>query len=119
MADEDQAEGELPQPGLGDGELEEDGVITRSGVEGVVESLLRLVGLLVDELATDVVAGGEVADGLGPGEGSDSELLSLGRGKVFGGAGGGSGRGGGRVDAGYNTHAWDSVDRVDGKMRPM
>jgi hypothetical protein len=54
----------LSQPSLGDGKVKEDGVVLGVRVEGVSEGLLRLVGLLVDELAADVVRGSEVADGL-------------------------------------------------------
>ncbi len=75
MADEDQAEGQLLQPGLGDGELEEDAI--GGGGEGVFEGLLGFVGLLVDELAADLVLVGEVADGLCAGEGVDRPVLAL------------------------------------------
>jgi hypothetical protein len=78
MADEDQAEGELLQPVLGDGEVEEDPAVLGVGVEGVVEGQLGLVGLLVDELAADVEFGGEVTDGRCAGEGGDGQVLSLG-----------------------------------------
>jgi hypothetical protein len=49
VSDEDQGEDELADPGLGDREVEEDALVRvgRSGCEGVIEGLLRLVGLVV------------------------------------------------------------------------
>jgi hypothetical protein len=89
VADQDQGEDELADPGLGDREVEEDAVVAGGSVggEGVLEGLLGLVGLVVDEFATDVVLPGELSDGCGAGESIESELLSLGRGESFGRAG--------------------------------
>ena len=53
----------------------------------MIESQLSLVGLVVDELAADLVLLGELRDGCGAGEGVESESLSLGRGEGFGRAG--------------------------------
>jgi hypothetical protein len=88
VADEDQAEGQLAQPGLGDGEVQEDAAVLGVGVEGGVEGLLGLVGLLVDELAADVVLGGEVGDGLCAGEGLQGRALALAGVERLGGTGG-------------------------------
>ena len=61
VADQEQGQDELLQPGLGDRQVEEDGVVGGEvGGEGLGEGLLGLVGLLVDELAADVVVGGPV-----------------------------------------------------------
>jgi hypothetical protein len=95
VADEDQAEGQLVQPSLGDGKVKEDGAVLGVRVEGVSEGLLRFVGLLVDELAADVMGGGEVADGLCAGEGVEGQMLALVRRESFGGDGGGGGLGAG------------------------
>ena len=46
-------------------------------MEGVIEGLLSLVGLVVDELAADVVLLGDSRDGCGAGEGVEGEALSL------------------------------------------
>ena len=56
VADQQQGQDEPPQPGRGDRQVEQDGVVVRGvGGEGLGEGLLGLVGLLVDELAADVV----------------------------------------------------------------
>ena len=91
---EDQTEGELPEPGLGDGEVDENAAIAGVGSEGLVEGVLGLVGLLVDERAADVVGGGKVAEGLGTREGSNGELLALVRKELLGSTGGRRGGGG-------------------------
>jgi len=95
----------LPQPGLGHGEVKEDTVLVGSRVEGVAEGLVGPVGLLVDELAADVVLGGEVSDGLCAGQSSEGQLLALVGIESMGGRSGGGG-------VGYNAHAWNSLDRV-------
>jgi len=76
VADQHQAQGELPQPALGDRELKEDGfgLGDRRG-ESLIEGVVGVVELLVDELATDEVFLGELGDGLS-GEGITSELLA-------------------------------------------
>jgi hypothetical protein len=70
----------LPQPGFGDGQPEEElGRVVRRWGKGVVEGVVGLMQLLVDELATDVVLGGEFGDRL-PREGVEGELLACLRG---------------------------------------
>ena len=71
------------------GKTPEDAVVLIGSVggEGVIEGLLGLVGLVVDELAADLVLLGELREGCGAGEGVESESLSLGRGESFGRAG--------------------------------
>jgi hypothetical protein len=61
VADQDQGEDELADPGLGDWEVEEDPVVVGGSVggEGVIEGVLGLVGLVIDELAADLVPVGE------------------------------------------------------------
>ena len=85
VAAADQDEDDLPQPSLGDGEVEEDAVVRR-GREGVVQDTVGRVGDLVDELATDVMLVGECGDGGGAGEGEDGEVTALLRVQVMGGA---------------------------------
>ena len=77
------------------------------GIEGGAKGLVGFVGLLVDELETDLVFGSEVADGLCSRKGSDGKVLPLAGIEGLGGAGGGR-RGGFRDDGGYNAHAWNS-----------
>jgi hypothetical protein len=76
VTEEQEAEGELVEPGLGDREVEEDRVVVGRRLEGVLESVLSLVALLIDELAADSVFVGEVADGA-TGQGVEGELLAL------------------------------------------
>ena len=98
MADEQQAEHELPQPALGDGEGKEDRVLVggRWG-EGQVQGVVGLVELLIDELATDLLFLGQDADRVA-GQGFQGELLALRRQQTVGGCSrarlGSGGRGG-------------------------
>ncbi len=65
MADEGETQDELPQPGLGDREPEEELVgFVAARVKGVVEGVVGLPELLVDELAADLLLGGQFGDGL-------------------------------------------------------
>src|SRR5262249_44474041 len=78
VADQDQAEGQLPQPGLGDGQAEQDTLGVRVGCrEGGVEGLLGLGGLPVDEFAGDVGGGGEGGEGVGGGRGLQGGVWAL------------------------------------------
>jgi hypothetical protein len=64
VADEGEAEDQLTKPGLGDGQpVQQCRRIGRGWGEGVLEGAFGLVELLVDELATDVLVGGDVGDG--------------------------------------------------------
>jgi hypothetical protein len=63
VADQDQAKGQLLQPGFGDGHMEENAVGVWVGrCKSVVQSVFGLGGLLVDKLAADVVVVGELGD---------------------------------------------------------
>ncbi len=65
VADEGETQDELPQPGLGDREPEEELVgFVAARVKGVVEGVVGLPELLVDELAADLLLGGQFGDGL-------------------------------------------------------
>ena len=77
VADEQQAEHELPQPALGDGQSKEDRVLVggRWG-KGLVQRVVGLVELLVDELATDLMFLGQGADRVA-GQDFQGELLAL------------------------------------------
>ena len=88
VTEEDQSEDELADPGLSDREVEEPPVVPGGWFrgEGVIEGLLGLVGLVVDELAADLMLLGELGDGGGAGECVESESLTLGRGQIRGGA---------------------------------
>ena len=88
VTDEDQSEDEWADPGLSDREVKEHPVVPGGWFRGesVIEGLLGLVGLVVDELAADLVLLGELGDGGGAGECVESESLTLGRGQILGGA---------------------------------
>src|SRR5581483_243803 len=114
VADEGQAQDELPQPGLGDRQPEEQ--LRRCGRcrgEGLVQGAVGAAPLLVDELAADTVCGGQIRDGLA-GQGVERESAAHGRGQV---AGGGRGRGARGAGGGYNAHGWDSC-RAKGVVLP-
>ena len=76
VADEGEAEDQLPQPGFGHGQPEEE---LRRSVrwwrEGLVEGVVGVAELLIDELAADLVLVGQGGDGLA-GESVQGELLS-------------------------------------------
>jgi hypothetical protein len=97
VSDEDQGEDELSGPGPGDREVEEDLVVSgRFRGEGVIEGLLGLVGLMVDELSTDLMLLGDPREGCGAGEHVERKALSLGGVEPFG-------RAGSRGDEGLGT----------------
>ena len=73
VAEQDQAEGDLPQPGLGHRQLEEHVVIRRLGSEGFLQGGLSGGGLLIDKLATDVEIVRQVRDGLASRKGVQSK----------------------------------------------
>ena len=78
MADQRQAEGQLPQPCLGNRQVEEHlRVVGLCRREGGVESLFRLDRLLIDELAADRVLTGQTADRLGACQGLQGQLPPL------------------------------------------
>ena len=77
MADQHQGQDQLPQPGPGDREVEEDVVGSRRGGERQVEGDLRGGDLLIDELPADLMLTSQLGDRLGPGEGPDGQLLPL------------------------------------------
>jgi hypothetical protein len=89
VTDEDQGEDELADPGPGDREVEDDPVISGgwSRSEGVIEGLLSLVGLVVDELAADLMLLGDSRNGCGAVERVEGEALSLGGVQTLGRAG--------------------------------
>ena len=77
MADQHQAQDQLPQPSLGYRQVEEDFVGLGFGGKGVGQSILGGVGLLIEELAADLMFPGQIRDGLSPREDLDSQLLPL------------------------------------------
>src|ERR1700682_5561092 len=62
VADQCQTESDLPQPVLGDGEMEQYLIVGRACREDIIQSSLGGGGLLVDELATDVLLVGQTGD---------------------------------------------------------
>ena len=86
MADQREAQDQLPQPGFGHGQPgEEMRRLVRWWSKGLVEGVV-VVGvaeLLIDELAADLVLIGQGRDGLA-GEGAQGELLSCREGQPTG-----------------------------------
>ena len=76
MADQREAEDQLPQPGFGHGQPEEEmRRLVRWWSERLVEGVVGVAELPIDELAADLVLIGQGRDGLA-GEGIQGELLS-------------------------------------------
>ena len=101
MADEGGGEDELAEPVLGDGQVEEDFYFGGAGgrrVEGVKQSGLGFVPLLVDELAADGVIVGKTGDPAALVKRIQGEVDALLGGHGVRGAGGRRGR------VGYNGH---------------
>ena len=70
-------EDQLTQPRLGDGEVKENILVLGLGIEGVGQRITGGVGLLVEELAADLMLPGQLGDRLSPGEDLDSQILPL------------------------------------------
>ena len=84
MTNEGETEGELAQPGFGDGKPEEKlGRFGGGWIESLADGIVGLVELLVDELAADVVMVGQGSDGLS-GECVQDHLLPCRRGQQRG-----------------------------------
>ena len=77
MADEHQGQDQLPQPRLGNRQVEEDLLGSPNRGEGTVERLLRGVHLLVEELPADLVLAGQVGNCFRPGEHLDGQVSPL------------------------------------------
>jgi len=77
MADEHQGQDQLPQPRLGNRQVEEDLLGSQNRGEGTVERLLRGVHLLVEELPADLVLAGQLGDCFRPGEHLDGQVSPL------------------------------------------
>ena len=76
VADQREAEDQLPQPGFGHGQPEEEmRRLVRWWSERLVEGVVGVAELPIDELAADLVLVGQGRDGLA-GEGIQGELLS-------------------------------------------
>ena len=63
VANQHEAEDQLTQPLLGDGEVEQHLVVGRLGSERIVERAVGNRALLVDELAADIECVGQLGDG--------------------------------------------------------
>ena len=94
VADKREAEDQLPQPGFGHGQPEEEmRRLVRWWSKGLVEGVVGVAELPIDELAADLVLIGQGRDGLA-GEGAQGELLSCREGQPTGrGERDGAGRG--------------------------
>ena len=77
MADQHQSQDQLTQPCLGDGETKENLLVLRLGIEGVGQRIVGDVGLLVQELAADLMLPGQLCDRLSSGQDLDSQILTL------------------------------------------
>jgi hypothetical protein len=86
MADEDQGNDQLGNPGLGNRKVEENSValLVLRRTESVIEGLVGKSQLLVNELSTDVVLLGQERDRL-TAKGSQSNVQTLLPGQVLGG----------------------------------
>ena len=87
VAGQDQGEDQLTEPGLGDRQVEEDLLGRSRRVEGVVQGEPGGVGLLVEELAADLMLAGQSGDGLRAGEDLEGQLLPLRGGSCWAGQG--------------------------------
>jgi len=86
VADHGPTEGDLPQPTLGDGQVEQHLVIGHGGRgERIVQSGLGGGGLLIDKLATDIELVGQTGDGAVAGKGLQSDRQALARRQRLGG----------------------------------
>ena len=93
VADQDQREDQLTEPGLGDRQVEQDLIGRPLRVEGGSEGVLGGVGLLVEELAADLMLPRQVGDGRCAGEDRDGQVLPLLGRELLGRAGAGAGSG--------------------------
>src|SRR5450830_143928 len=70
---------QLVEPGLGDGQVKQHGIVWRSRSKGLVQRDSGFVLLLIDKFATDLVLSRDVAD-VGRGRhGRDGQINALGR----------------------------------------
>ncbi len=74
---QDQGEDQLTEPRLGDRQVEEDLLVRSRRIEGVLQGELCRVGLLVEELAADLMLAGQLGDRLCAGEDLHGQLLPL------------------------------------------
>ena len=101
VAHQEQGQDESLEPDRGYRQVEQDGVAGRLGGESIGEGVLGLVGLLIDELAADLIVLGQLGDGPRSGQGLEGYLLALVGAQGLGGTGrGGRGRGDGGRGAG-------------------
>jgi len=77
MADQHLSKNQLMQPGLAHGQVEENFIVGRSGVERAGQSVLRGVGSLIKELAADVMFPSQLRDRLSPCKDLDSQISPL------------------------------------------
>src|SRR5438094_65070 len=73
VADQDQAQHDLAKQRLGDWQVKQHALVGAAGGEGLV----GLAGLLVDELAADVLLPSQTGNRLRAGEGVHGQLLAL------------------------------------------
>ncbi len=73
---EDRGEDQSTEPGRGDRQVEEDLLVRRRRIEGVVQGESGGVGLLVEEFAADLMLAGRVGDGMRAGEDPEGQLLA-------------------------------------------
>jgi hypothetical protein len=77
VTDQDQSHDQLPQPGLGHGQIEKHLVVGRGGGKRLLQGGLGDGGLLVDKLAADVGIIRQFADGLVPSQSLNPKHLPL------------------------------------------
>ena len=86
VADEGQTESGLLEPILGDGQMEEHLVIGFGASEGIVQSGLRALALLIDKLAADIGLVGEIGNAPLTGQSLHAEAEPFVRAERLGGA---------------------------------
>ena len=77
VADQHLPKDQLMQPGLAHGQVEENFIIGRFGVERAGQSVLGGMSLLIEELAADLMFSGQVRDWLSPSQHLDTQILPL------------------------------------------
>ena len=85
VTNQHQGQDQLMQPGFGDGQVEEHVIRFGPGLEGPCQGVPGDVGLLVEELAADLMTAGQIGDRMGPTENLDGESSTLRRPQPLGG----------------------------------
>jgi len=77
VTNQHQSENQLTYPRLGDGKVKKSILILRFGIEGMGQRITGGVGLVVEELAADLMFPGQLRDRLSPNEHLNTQILPL------------------------------------------